>query len=80
MRWSGGTDADFLHAYSANRRQRLVDTIQHGIDTGELPEHLDADMAALAISGGIIYQRTMTPTPLTRSEGHRLIDAVLGHA
>jgi AcrR family transcriptional regulator len=69
---------NFLHTYSAKRRQTLIDTIQRGIDTGELPEHLDAEMAALSLSGAIIYRRTMTPTPLTSSEGHRLIDTVLG--
>lgn len=70
--------AEFLHTYSARRRQTLIDTIQHGIATGELPNHLDAELAALALSGSIIYRRTMTPTPLTVTDGHRLVDAVLG--
>ena len=72
--------ADFLHTYSATRRQALVDAIQRGIDTGELPQHLDAEMTAIALSGSIIYQRTMTPTPLTSDQGRRLIDTVLGTA
>ena len=70
--------AEFLHTYSAKRRQTLIDTIQRGIDTGELPEQLDAELAALALSGSIIYQRTMTPTPLAVNEGRRLVDAILG--
>lgn len=35
--------AEFLHTYSAQRRQKLVDTIQRGIDTGELAAHVDAE-------------------------------------
>lgn len=70
--------ADFLYTYSAKRRQTLIDTIQRGIASGELPDNLDAEMAALALSGPIIYQRTMTPAPLTRGEGRRLIETILG--
>lgn len=72
--------ATFLHTYSRRRRQKLVDTIQSGIDSGELPSHLDAELAALALSGPIIYRRTMTPTPMTRAEALRLVDLVLGRA
>lgn len=69
--------AQFLHTYSAQRRRRLTETIQLGIDHDELPGHLDAELAAIAISGAVIYRRTMTTAPLTRSEGRRLIDMML---
>lgn len=70
--------ASFLHAYSARRRQTLVDTIQRGVDSGELPAHIDAELAALALSGAVIYRRVLSPTPLTLDDGHRLMDQVLG--
>jgi AcrR family transcriptional regulator len=70
--------ADFLHTYSARRRQTLVDVLRAGIESGELPAHLDAELAALALSGPVIYCRTMTPTPLRPEDSHRLTTQVLG--
>lgn len=70
--------AEFLHTYNARRRQKLIDTIQHGIEIGELPGHLDPEITALALIGPIIYNRTMTPKPLTVHEAHRIVDSVLG--
>ncbi|HSJ33853.1 MAG TPA: TetR/AcrR family transcriptional regulator [Acidimicrobiia bacterium] len=70
--------AEFLHSYSAGRRQRLVDTIQRGIDSGELPPHLDAELAALALSAPIIYSRTMTPKAMTSRQASQLVEMILG--
>lgn len=70
--------AEFLHTYSARRRQKLVDTIQSGIDSGQLPDRLDAELTALALIGPIIYQRTMTAKPLTATQAARIVDIVLG--
>jgi len=70
--------ADFLHEYSARRRQTLVDVIRVGIDDGELPAHLDPELAAFALSGPIVYCRTMTPAPLPASRVPRLVDQVIG--
>lgn len=70
--------AEFLHAYSARRRQTLVEVIQRGIDAGELSPHLDAEFAALALGGAVIYCKTMTPTPLATADARRLVTQVLG--
>jgi AcrR family transcriptional regulator len=72
--------ATFLHGYSANRRQTLVDAIRAGVDSGELPSHLDPELAALAISGAVIYCRTMTPDPLPAGRARQLAAQVLGPA
>lgn len=72
--------AEFLHGYSARRRQTLVDVVQRGIDSGELPSHLDAELAALALSGPVIYCRTMTPHPLPVARTRQLAAMVLGPA
>jgi TetR/AcrR family transcriptional regulator, regulator of autoinduction and epiphytic fitness len=72
--------AEFLYGYSARRRQTLIDVIQTGIDSGELPSHLDAELAALALTGPVIYCRTMTPTPLQPGRSHQLAIQVLGPA
>lgn len=69
--------AEFLHTYNRRRRQRLIDTIRHGIDTGELRADLDPELAALALIGPIIYTRTMTPTPLPPERARQLVDLVL---
>lgn len=70
--------AEFLHTYSARRRQNLVDTIQRGIDSGELPQHLDAELTALALSAPIIYNRTMTPKAMTGRQASQLVYMILG--
>jgi TetR/AcrR family transcriptional regulator, regulator of autoinduction and epiphytic fitness len=70
--------AGFLHAYSARRRQTLVDVIRQGVESGELPSHLDPDLAALALSGPVVYCRTMTPEPLPAARVPVLVAQVLG--
>ena len=70
--------AAFLHGYSARRRQALVDVIRAGIEAGELPTHLDSELAALALAGPVIYCRTMTPNPLPVARTRQLVSQVLG--
>jgi TetR/AcrR family transcriptional regulator of autoinduction and epiphytic fitness len=70
--------AAFLHGYSARRRRTLVDLIRTGVDRGELPAHLDPELAALALSGPFVYCRTMTPNPLPKRAVRRLAVQVLG--
>jgi AcrR family transcriptional regulator len=72
--------AEFLHGYSAARRRTLVDAIRAGVDSGELLSHLDPELAALALSGAVIYCRTMTPGPLPVGHARRLVAQVLGPA
>lgn len=70
--------ATFLHGYSARRRQTLVDLIQTGLDRGELPSHLDPELAALALAAPVIYCRTMTSDPLPVALVGQLATQVLG--
>lgn len=70
--------ANFLHTYNRRRRQTIIDAIQHGIDSGELRHDLDAELAALALIGPIIYRRTMTSEPLAVARAHELVETVLG--
>ena len=72
--------AAFLHAYSARRRQTLVDTLSKGIEDGELPADFDVQMASLALSGAIFYRRAMTPAPMRPDETPGLVDLILGPA
>jgi AcrR family transcriptional regulator len=70
--------ADFLHAYSARRRETLVDTLRQGVAAGELPDGFDTEMAALALSGAIFYQRSMTAEPFAAEDVPALVTLVLG--
>lgn len=70
--------ADLLHTYSDQRRQTLVDVLAAGIASGELPGHLDPELAALALSGPIFYCRTMTGRPFPRDQVAALVAQVLG--
>lgn len=68
----------FLHGHSARRRRTLTDLIRTGIDSGELPSHLDPELAALALAGPVVYCRTMTADPLPVSLSRQLALQVLG--
>lgn len=70
--------AAFLHGYSARRRRTLVDLIRTGVESGELPSHLDPELAALALVGPVVYCRTMTADPLPPSLARQLAVQVLG--
>lgn len=72
------TMRDFHHRYSARRRQTLVDTIAHGIDSGDFPTTLDPDVASLALAGALFYRRLMTGEPLDPALVPTLVDTVLG--
>jgi AcrR family transcriptional regulator len=72
--------AEFLHSYNARRGRTLIDIIQDGIDAGELPTHLDAELTALALVGSVVYCRTMTPKPLPLERSRRLAHQLLGPA
>ena len=73
-----GEVAEFLHQYSERRRSALTAAIRKGIEDGELPAHLDPELAALALSGPIFYRRLMTSTPLPPADVPRLVRQVLG--
>ena len=72
--------AEFLHQYSDRRRAALTAVLRQGIDAGELPAHLDPELAALALSGPIFYRRLMTATPLPAADVPSLVRQVLGPA
>lgn len=70
--------ADFLQEYSDRRRSTLTAVLRRGIEDGTFPAHLDAELAALALSGPIFYGRLMMATTLMPDEVPRLMEQVLG--
>jgi TetR/AcrR family transcriptional regulator of autoinduction and epiphytic fitness len=70
----------FHHRYSAARRQSLIDIIAEGIAIGELPAHLDPELATLALLGPIFYRRLMTNEPFDPGRASELVDTVFGPA
>ena len=70
--------ARFHHAYNDRRRQTLIDLICAGVERGELRGDLDAELAALALAGAIVYRRLMTATPLPDEQVDDLVEQVLG--
>lgn len=69
--------AQFLHAYSSERRQALVEALEDGIADGELPNTLDPHLVSLALSSPIIYCRLMTDSPFELSQVKALMETVL---
>jgi len=72
--------AAFLHRYSSTRRKTLVKVLQQAIASGELPANLNAELAALALSGPIFYCRLMSPSPFPQKKVSALVDLVLGRS
>lgn len=68
---------EFLHGYSARRRQTLVAAIDTGMARGVLRPG-DPEVAADALSGAVFYRRLMTARPVTADDVPALVDQVLG--
>jgi TetR/AcrR family transcriptional regulator, regulator of autoinduction and epiphytic fitness len=69
---------EFFHTYSAQRRQRLTDTIAGGVASGQFSERIDPDAASVALSGALFYRRLMTAEPADDHFVATLVDTVLG--
>jgi AcrR family transcriptional regulator len=65
------------HAANDARRARLVSAIRRGVADGEWPD-TDAELAAVALVGSLLYLRLMTPRRLGNDELDRLVEVVLG--
>jgi AcrR family transcriptional regulator len=65
------------HAANDARRARLVRAIRRGVADGQWPD-TDAELAAVALVGALLYLRLMTPRRLGEAELDRLVDVVLG--
>ncbi len=64
---------------TSQRRKLLVSLIGEGVASGELPAHLDPDMAADCLSGTIFVRRLMMRDDLVKpSEVAQLVSQVLG--
>jgi AcrR family transcriptional regulator len=68
----------FHHRYSADRRQSLTDVIAEGVASGDFPPQVDAELAALALLGPIVYQRLMSDRPFDPNRATELVETVLG--
>lgn len=68
----------FHHRFNEQRRTVLVGAIAEGVAAGEIPGHVDPEMAALALVGSIVYQRVMTSHPFDPRRVDELITTVLG--
>ena len=68
---------EFFHAYSAERRQVLVDLIRRGIDAQEFDAGVDPELATSAMLGTIFYRRLMTPEPFDPAGAGELVELVL---
>jgi TetR/AcrR family transcriptional regulator, regulator of autoinduction and epiphytic fitness len=69
---------EFFHSYSAQRRQRLTDTIAAGVADGQFPERIDPEAASAALSGAVFYRRLMTADASDDDFIAQLIHTVLG--
>lgn len=66
------------HAYADRRRAALVAAVRAARDAGDVPTHVDPELAAQALAGAVFYRRLMTPRPLARVEVEPLVATVLG--
>jgi TetR/AcrR family transcriptional regulator of autoinduction and epiphytic fitness len=71
---------DFLDRFTRARRQALTDAIRAGVAAGDIPRHVDPDLAATALSGAIVYRRVMTADRFDPARVDALIESVLGPA
>lgn len=53
-------------------------TIVEGVAAGAFPDHVDPELAALALLGPIFYRRLMCSEPFDPARAEQLVDTVLG--
>lgn len=70
----------FHHSFQAAARQPLIDLIAAGAAAGELPAHVDPELAAIALLGAVFFRRLMTNEPFAPAQAGRLLDTVFGPA
>jgi TetR/AcrR family transcriptional regulator of autoinduction and epiphytic fitness len=70
--------AAFLHGYSADRRHTLVELLRYGVADGQIPDHIDPEIASLALAGAIAYRRFLTADPFPAADVPVLVSQVLG--
>ena len=68
---------EFHNRFAAERRGVLVDLLQSGIDSGELPSSADPDLLADALVGSIVLRRLMMPKPCDPELVPKLVEQVL---
>ncbi len=69
---------EFFHRYSAQRRHRLTDAIAAGVDDGQFPARVDAEVASAALSGAVFYRRLMAADVADAEFIGALLETVLG--
>ena len=68
---------EFHNRFAGERRGVLVDLLQSGVDSGELPASADPELLADALVGSIVLRRLMMPRPCDPSMVPRLVDQIL---
>ena len=67
----------FHHRFTAERRQVMIELVEDGMRSGELPDGLDPQLVAEALAGPLFYRRLMTPTPFPPDEVGEIVALVL---
>ncbi|OBF49397.1 TetR/AcrR family transcriptional regulator [Mycolicibacterium monacense] len=67
---------EHLHAYSAQRRRRLTDTIASAVSAGEV-RAVDPEVASVLLSGAVFYRILMTAEAPDSGDITALVDTVL---
>ena len=68
----------FHHRFQTEARRPLITIIAEGVASGDFPDHLDPELAALALLGVIFFRRLMTGTCFSPEHASRLVNTVLG--
>ena len=66
------------HMFQREAGRASIAIIQEGIDAGDFPPHLDAELAHTALVGALFYRRLMSDTPFDPDRAAELVDTVLG--
>jgi TetR/AcrR family transcriptional regulator of autoinduction and epiphytic fitness len=68
----------FHHRFQREARRPLVAVIASGVASGDLPSHVNPELAATALVGAIIYRRLMTSEPFRAVHASELVVTILG--
>ena len=68
----------FHYRFQREVRRPLVAAIASGVASGDLPSHVNPELAATALVGAIIYRRLMTSEPFRAVHASELVVTILG--
>lgn len=70
--------AELHQAFMGERRRKVLEVVERGVERGQLPPQTDADLLATMVAGPVFFRALVTLEPLDEPRlAERIVDAAL---